>query len=135
MLKLRVSIYLLEWELAGRPSPSWSRTAGSSWCTFGHFAEMEEMTLMMITLTQCHLSTSPTHVRGWSWSSSTGSAATRYGLVGDRADLLGLHRVGAGPHLAHGLGHIVTLLSVLCGVGGLLNNTSQKKYSDIFSSF
>ena len=96
---------------------------------------MEEMTLMiMMTLTKCHLSASPAHVRSRGWSSSTGCAATRYGLVGDRADLLGLHRVGAGPHLTHGLGHIVTLLSVLCGVGGLLNKTSQELCSDIFSS-
>ena len=91
--------------------------------------------MMMMTLTLCHLSTSPTHVRGRGWSSSTGSAATRYGLVGNRTDLLGLHRVGAGPHLAHGLGHIVTLLPVLCGVGGLLNKTTKEIYSEAFSSF
>ena len=74
-----------------------------------------------MTLTLCHLSAGAAHVWGGGGASSAGRVASGYRLVSDRADLLGLHRVGAGPHLTHRLGHIVALLSVLSGVGGLLN--------------
>ena len=86
------------------------------------------------------LSAGPAHVRGGGWSSSTASPSSTgvtsstgrarcQGLVGDRADLLGLHRVLTRPHLTHWLGHIVALLPVLGGVGGLLN-TSCQNYSE-----
>lgn len=78
------------------------------------------------------LSAGPAHVGGGGWTSSTASSSSTgvspstgrawcQRLVGDRADLLGLHRVLTRPQLTHRLGHIEALLPILCCVGGFLN--------------
>lgn len=78
------------------------------------------------------LSAGPAHVGGGGWTSSTASSSSTgvspstgrawcQRLVGDRADLLGLHRVLTRPQLTHRLGHIEALLPVLGFVGGFLN--------------